>query len=437
MPNPSAPSATAARRASATRRPFVPGWPWLVVIATVVSAFTIVEGLAGLLIGVMLCALGAAVYTLVTNKPGMMNLPSRAWAGAVLAAALALTVPASMLMDPRQEAPAAAPTTSPEPAAADPEPTAANVPDEREADPASTEDPTTDEPETEDRAPEPETPSPPVSNDPDGRTALALLETIPVKGPAAATGYDRVVQFGESWPDTDGNGCDTRNDILVRDLQHVDRDGSCRVMSGTLVGPYTGKQIAFQRGQDTSHLVQIDHVVALQNAWITGAQQTTYEARVALANDPLNLLAVDGPTNSSKGSSNAASWLPPNKAFRCDYVARQISVKASYGLWVVPPEKEAMQRVLSACPTQPAYASGYDAAPHVEPQAEPEPPVEEPPPAPAPAPQEEPPPPAPEPEHVHFENCTAARDAGAAPVYRGDPGYARHLDRDGDGVGCE
>lgn len=431
MPNPSAPSASVARPASAGRRAFLPSWPWLVVIATVVIAFTIVEGLAGLLIGVMLCALGAAVYTLVTNKPGMMNLPSRAWAGAVLAAALALTVPASMLMDPRQEAPAAAPTTSPEPAAADPEPTAANVPDEREADPASTEDPTTDEPETEDRAPEPETPSPPVSNDPDGRTALALLETIPVKGPAAATGYDRVVQFGESWPDTDGNGCDTRNDILVRDLQDVDRDGSCRVMSGTLVGPYTGKQIAFQRGQDTSHLVQIDHVVALQNAWITGAQQATYASRVAFANDPLNLLAVDGPTNSSKGSSNAASWLPPNKAFRCDYVARQISVKAAYGLWVVPPEKEAMQRVLSACPEQPAYASGYDAAPNVEPQAEPEPPVEEP----EPAPQEEQPPPAP--DHVHFENCTAARDAGAAPVHRGDPGYARHLDRDGDGVGCE
>ncbi|GGD32628.1 hypothetical protein GCM10010915_11260 [Microbacterium faecale] len=378
------------------------------MIATVVIAFTIVEGLAGLLIGVMLCALGAAVYTLVTNKPGMMNLPSRAWAGAVLAAALALSLPASMLTDPPDQAPAAAPTASPTPAAVDPEPDEAEAPDEREAKPTSTA-----EPETEDAAPDPEAPSPSVPNDPDGRTALGLLETIPVKGPAAATGYDRVVQFGESWPDTDGNGCDTRNDILVRDLQDVDRDGSCRVISGTLVGPYTGKQIAFQRGQDTSHLVQIDHVVALQNAWITGAQQTTYEVRVAFANDPLNLLAVDGPTNSSKGSSNAASWLPPNKAFRCDYVARQISVKAAYGLWVVPPEKEAMQRVLSACPDQPAYASGYDAAPNVEPRAEPEPPVEEPAPAPAPAPQEEQPPPAP--EHVHFENCTAARDAGAAP----------------------
>lgn len=426
MSNLSAPSASAKRLTSATQRPFLPRWPWLAVIGTVVVAFTIVEGLAGFLIGVILLALGAAIYTLVTNKPGMLNLPSRAWAGAVLAAALALTLPASMLTDPPPEAPAAAPTVSPEPASVDPEPDATEAPDEREAEPASTE-----EPETEDPSPEPEAPSPSVPNDPDGRTALGLLETIPVKGPAAATGYDRVVQFGESWPDTDGNGCDTRNDILVRDLRDVDRDGSCTVMSGTLVGPYTGKQIAFQRGQDTSHLVQIDHVVALQNAWITGAQQATYASRVAFANDPLNLLAVDGPTNSSKGSSNAASWLPPNKAFRCDYVARQISVKAAYGLWVVPPEKEAMQRVLSACPEQPAYASGYDAAPNVEPQAEPEPPVEEP----EPAPQEEQPPPAP--DHVHFENCTAARDAGAAPVHRGDPGYARHLDRDGDGVGCE
>ena len=237
--------------------------------------------------------------------------------------------------------------------------------------------------------------------------ALAVLATLPVKGRAPKTGYDREGSFGSAWQDVDQNGCDTRNDILTRDLTVLVIEGGCEVQSGTLLGPFTGLTIDFVRGQATSALVQIDHLVALSNAWQTGAQQLSPEQRVALANDPLNLLAVDGVTNSRKGDGDAATWLPPLKSYRCTYVARQISVKATYALWVTAAERDAMTRILSDCPDE--LASTGDTA--VKPVKTP--------------------------DEVYFQNCTAAREAGAAPVHSGEPGYGSHLDRDGDGTGCE
>lgn len=181
-------------------------------------------------------------------------------------------------------------------------------------------------------------------------TASAQLATLPVKGRAPKTGYGRESQFGQAWYDLDGNGCNTRNDVLARDLTVTQLAGNgCVVLAGAFVDPYTGTQIQFQHGEATSPLVQIDHVVALSDAWQKGAQQISAEQRLALANDPLNLLAVDGPTNSSKGDSDAASWLPPNHAFRCEYVSRQIAVKAKYGLWVTDAERNTMAQVLAAC----------------------------------------------------------------------------------------
>ena len=192
-------------------------------------------------------------------------------------------------------------------------------------------------------------------------TALELLATIPVKGRAPKTGYDRTGMFGTAWLDTDRNGCDTRNDVLARDLTAIVTAGPCRVTSGTLVSPYTTETIAFVRGNDTSALVQIDHLVALSNAWRTGAQQLSQEQRVSLANDPLNLLAVDGRSNAQKGDGDTATWLPANTGVRCAYVARQISVKAAYALWVTQAEADAMARVLETCPGEPALASGLAA----------------------------------------------------------------------------
>ena len=180
--------------------------------------------------------------------------------------------------------------------------------------------------------------------------ASDVLERLEVKGRAPKTGYKRS-EFGDGWADV--GGCDTRNIMLRRGMTTYQlSDDGCIVLSGTLPDPYTGQEIAFTRGNTTSDRVQIDHVVALSDAWQKGAQALDFDTRVKFANDPLNLLAVDGPTNQKKGDSDAASWLPPNKDYRCKYVARQIAVKAKYNLWVTDAEKGAIHRVLGGCGDQ-------------------------------------------------------------------------------------
>ena len=183
-------------------------------------------------------------------------------------------------------------------------------------------------------------------------SGLSVIEAQVTKGRAAKTGYTRD-QFGPAWADVDRNGCDTRNDILKRDLTNEvfkEKTNGCTVLSGTLVDPFSGETINFVRGVATSSEVQIDHTVALSNAWQTGAFKLTADQRKAFANDPLNLLAVKGRLNSQKGDGDAATWLPPLKSFRCDYVSRQIAVKIKYKLWFTAPEKEAMIRILKTCP---------------------------------------------------------------------------------------
>ena len=184
--------------------------------------------------------------------------------------------------------------------------------------------------------------------------ATAVLETLAVKGRAPKTGYTRA-QFGPAWADVDRNGCDTRNDILKRDLTSITyraKTRNCVVESGTLVDRYSGETINFVKGNISSMEVQIDHVVALSNAWQTGAFKLSADQRKALSNDPLNLFAVKGRLNSQKGDGDAATWLPPLKSFRCSYVAQRIAVKAKYSLWVTAPEKAAMVSILAKCPTQ-------------------------------------------------------------------------------------
>ena len=261
--------------------------------------------------------------------------------------------------------------------------------------------------------------------------ALDVLATIPVKGRAPKTGYSRD-QFGQAWADIDRNGCDTRNDMLRRDLTDLalkPDTQDCVVLSGILNDPYTATLINFLRGTNTSPAVQIDHVVALSDAWQKGAQQLTEAQRLSFANDPLNLLAVDGPTNQQKSDGDAATWLPPNKSYRCDYVTRQISVKSSYGLWVTRAEHDAMARVLADCRDSTIPAGQETPAP-AEPR--PVPPAAAPP---APAPGVAPAPPAS--TAVYYANCAAARAAGAAPLRAGQPGYREQMDGDRDGVACE
>ncbi|MFK5645116.1 cell wall-binding repeat-containing protein [Ornithinimicrobium sp. LYQ121] len=196
--------------------------------------------------------------------------------------------------------------------------------------------------------------NPPVTD-----TVLAVLEDIPVKGRAPLTGYDRA-EFGPDWTDAvdvqgGRNGCDTRNDVLRRDLDNlVVRAGTngCVAETGWLDEPFSGDTLWFERGV-TSQSIHIDHLVPLSDAWQKGAQQITFTDRKNFANDPLNLWAVDGGLNSSKGDGDAATWLPPNRAIRCDYVAYQVAVKAKYDLWVTQAEKDAITTIVNgSCPTK-------------------------------------------------------------------------------------
>ena len=184
-------------------------------------------------------------------------------------------------------------------------------------------------------------------------TPQELLATLVIQPPyprSVRRSYKRA-QFGPAWTDVDRNGCDTRNDILARDLTELTfkpRTHDCVVLTGHLQDPYTGQPIDFQRGRDTSAAVQIDHIVALSNAWRTGAAKLPYPMRLSLANDPLNLVAVDGPANQQKSDSDAAQWLPTQE-FQCDYVTRQVQVKAKYNLFVTPAEHSRLAQLLDQC----------------------------------------------------------------------------------------
>lgn len=188
---------------------------------------------------------------------------------------------------------------------------------------------------------------------PDILLASTVLEKLDIKGRAPKTGYSRE-EFYKTWPSVDG--CNLRQRILKRELGDsavLDTD-KCTVISGEFDEPYTGFHLVFYEKSDLSKGLQIDHVVALSDAWQKGAQYLPKETRYEIATDPLNLLAVDSSANQSKSDGDAATWLPPNKAFRCQYVARQVSVKYKYSLWVTQAEHDTIARILETCPGEPA-----------------------------------------------------------------------------------
>lgn len=278
---------------------------------------------------------------------------------------------------------------------------------------------------------------PPNTQPAHGSTAAAVLATLPIKGRAPKTGYDRD-QYGQAWYDVDRNGCDTRNDILRAQLTNRVEKG-CVVESGRLADPYTGTAINFVRGAATSTAVQIDHVVALADAWQKGAQNLTLDQRLEFANDELNLLAADGPSNQQKGAGDAATWLPQNTSFRCDYVSRQIAVKATYELWVTQAEHDAMAGILSNCsgqlvPTNQPPPVVLVPAPKPAPQPAPSPPAPKPTPPPAPKPVIPPNP-------GDTKNCSNFKTWREAqnwfeyyyPYY----GDVARLDGNNDGIACE
>jgi len=186
----------------------------------------------------------------------------------------------------------------------------------------------------------------------DQKLAREVLKELEIKGRAPKTNYDRGEQFYATWPNV--NGCSLRQIIIRREVGESAVMNGCDVIAGSFIEPYTGKMFVATQKSDFSNGIQIDHIVALSDAWQKGAQLLTADERYALATDPLNLIAADAAANQQKSDGDAATWLPANKAFRCQYVARQVSVKYKYRLWVTEAEAQAITKVLDSCPNEPA-----------------------------------------------------------------------------------
>lgn len=181
---------------------------------------------------------------------------------------------------------------------------------------------------------------------PEDLQALFAAQNLVERGRSASTNYSRDA-FGSAWKDVDRNGCDTRNDILGRDFTTaIFKAGTngCKVIGGTWTDPYSNESYTFTEQPSGA---QIDHVVALSNAWQMGADLWTDEKRTEFANDPINLLVTVASLNAQKSDSNAASWLPPYKPGRCDFIARQVAVKTKWELFVTTSEKTTMVGILS------------------------------------------------------------------------------------------
>jgi hypothetical protein len=198
---------------------------------------------------------------------------------------------------------------------------------------------------------DPRSPSPSPSESNSAADALELLAGVPEATGKSIARYYRE-QFGQAWYDQDRNGCDTRNDILRRDLTGVvlkEGTNDCKVLSGTLLDPYTGASVPFVSGADTSALVQIDHLVPLAWAWRQGAETWSFDERMAFANDPLNLQATGGEANQSKSDSGPSEWLPPDSSQHCAYAERFTTVISQWKLGVNSADRAALEESLRMC----------------------------------------------------------------------------------------
>lgn len=259
------------------------------------------------------------------------------------------------------------------------------------------------------------------------------LERLPVRTSSQqpTAPYDRAEHFGQDWADLDGDGCDTRQQILAADLEQVQHvpGQDCTVAAGILADPYTLQQVRHEIGPaptgDPTRGVDIDHVVALADAWDSGADQLDTDTRQLLANDPANLLAVGASANRSKSDKTADQWLP-TEAYQCPLIARQIAVKSAYGLSITAAEKQAMSQALADCPSQQlptredrAWYGGAERPDSTDTPVKADPSVSEPPPS--------------EPS-----GCAQVWEYLGAPAVRGqDELYDPARDGDGDGVACE
>lgn len=185
--------------------------------------------------------------------------------------------------------------------------------------------------------------------------ASRLLRQLPTVDDTPADAYDRDA-YGEAWADVDHNGCNQRDDVLMRDVVEgtvtVGSQDGCDhdVLAGAWRDPYTGKLLRFDDLKDLvqAQSITIDHLVPLAEAHRSGADTWDSERRMLFANDLANLLAVDGGANSSKGDQDPANWEPPAVVW-CDYALVWVQVKSEWDLGVDSVERAVLQRRLSSC----------------------------------------------------------------------------------------
>jgi hypothetical protein len=252
-----------------------------------------------------------------------------------------------------------------------------------------------------------------------GTVATGLLAGVVVEKEHPA-GYDRAL-FG--YPaDLDGDQCDTRSEVLQRDSitpAQVDPYG-CTVVAGDWLSTYDG--LAFATPGD----LEIDHVVALKEAWDSGAWAWTTQTLIAYANDlsdTRTLRAVSVSTNRSKGDRDPSNWLPPDPTDVCSYITDWVSIKARWGLSMDSSEAGRINNLLADQCFGSVVAPSAAVIVSIAPVAT--------------VASVDPTPTASSPTGVYYANCTAARAAGAAPLHVGEPGYRSALDRDKDGIACE
>jgi Protein of unknown function (DUF1524) len=190
-----------------------------------------------------------------------------------------------------------------------------------------------------------EHPSTNERGDPGVADAREELADLRVSAPGGDAGYARD-RFGQRWADTDHNGCDTRNDILGRDLDDVTKRGRCVVVGGRLDDPYTGRNMTFIKAEAAQ--VQIDHIYPLALSWRMGAADWSEDRRTDFANDRDNLLAVWGRPNGQKGDSGPAEWRP-RRAYQCTYAIKFVDVAAEYDLSITGADHDALEVMLDRC----------------------------------------------------------------------------------------
>ncbi|MGC5225167.1 HNH endonuclease family protein [Micromonospora sp. DT81.3] len=184
---------------------------------------------------------------------------------------------------------------------------------------------------------------------PEASAALEQLEQLTIDEPEKANTYDRDL-FGQRWADVDRNGCDTRNDMLARDLiDIVTKPGTngCVVLYGILHDAYTGETVIFERRSEGFQPVQADHLVPLAYAWSQGAHEWTPELRQQFANDPANLQITT--VNQAKGDSGPTEWTAPDESYRCTYAARFVFVLTAYGLTIPVADHNTLTAQLASC----------------------------------------------------------------------------------------